>query len=260
MASCSRLARSGWRLTTHLHPTGVAASAESRLAAHARPGAQVRRASASIANGLLLCCFRPAFPPVATVPRHKVSTVQVCCLRPVFPSVTHRVGFGPRTVSRHEVSTVQVCCLRPVFPPVTHRVGFGPPSVTARGVDCAGVLPPARLPFRHSLGRIRAAHSVTARGVDCAGVLPPARLPSCHSLGRIRAAHSVTARVSTVQPGAPLQDLGGLWPLTLRHPTYAYSTLRCLEWLACTGWPRPSQSGRRPVASRRAGPACGRGT
>ena len=37
------------------------------------------------------------------------------------------------------------------------------------------------------------------------------------------------------QPGAPLQDLGGLWPLTLRHPTYAYSTLRCLEWLACTG-------------------------
>ena len=52
-------------------------------------GAQVRRASARITNGLLLCCFRPAFPPVATVPRHKVSTVQVCCLRPIFPYVTH---------------------------------------------------------------------------------------------------------------------------------------------------------------------------
>ena len=63
--------------------------------------------------------------------------------------------------------------------------------------NCTGVLPPARLPFCHSPGQVRAAIRVTARGVDCAGVLPPARLPFCHSEspGRFLAAHRVTSRV-----------------------------------------------------------------
>ena len=86
-----------------------------------------------------------------------------------------------------ELQTVCCCAASDRLPSRRH-------SVTAQGVDCAGVLPPARVPFCHSPGRVRAAHSVTARGVDCAGVLPPARLPFCHSPGRVWAAHSVTAQ------------------------------------------------------------------
>ena len=64
-------------------------------------GAQVRRASARITNGLVLCCLRPVFPSVATASRHEVSTEQVCCLRPVFPPVTHRAaGLGRLQVLR----------------------------------------------------------------------------------------------------------------------------------------------------------------
>ena len=93
---------SGWR--GYLYTFTSPAPAGSRLAAHAQPGhgrrptagARVRRASTRITNGLLLCCFRPVIPSVATVSRHDVSTVQVCCLRPVLPSVTHRAAGSDR--------------------------------------------------------------------------------------------------------------------------------------------------------------------
>ena len=109
------------------------------------------------------------------MPGPATRTSQVCCLLPVFRSVTRRVrGVGPPTVSD---------------------------TVTARHgeVSTAGVLPLARLPFCHSPGltgpRGRATHTVTARGVDCAGVLPPASLPN-PSLAwpRGRAAHTVKAQ------------------------------------------------------------------
>ena len=108
-----------------------------------------------------------AFPPVATVSRHKVSTVQVCCLRPVFPSVTHRVGFGPPTVTRH------VCCLRPVSPSLTHRVGFGPPTVS-RHVCCLRPVFPLSLTGSGS-GRPVSRHEVSTVQVCC---LRPASLLS----------------------------------------------------------------------------------
>jgi len=94
-------------------------------------------------------------------------------------------------------------------------------SVTARGVDCAGVLPPARLPSCHSPGRVRAAHSVTARGVDCAGVLPPARLPFCHSPGR-----GVGWRTSVATAGAPRLARSPLVP----HPARQVSSSRRLGY------------------------------
>ena len=58
--------------------------------------------------------------------------------------------------------------------------------------------------------------------------------------------------------------LGGLallydtWAVSVLRP-YSYSTLRCPEWLACSGrhGPSPSRPGRGPAAVRRPGPASG---
>ena len=154
-----------------------------------------------------------------TVSRRKVSTRQACRLLPVFLSVTRRAAWSaahsvtarctscglcrcaalgpsqasvpslagppgrPPTASLHKVSTVQS---PPLSESLTGPRGRVAHSVTTRGVDCAGVLPSASLPFRHSRAAGSAAHSlsVTARGVDNAGVLPQARLAFCHSQGR----------------------------------------------------------------------------
>ena len=67
------------------------------------------------------------------------------------------------------------------------------------------MLLPARLPFCHSPGLGRAAHSITARGVDCAGVLPPARLSSRQSPGRgVRSPTSVATAGASRLARSPL--------------------------------------------------------
>ena len=72
-----------------------------------------------------------------------------------------------------------VCCCAASDPPSL-------PSPQCRGTRCQlcrhAASGPSSLPS-HTGPWGRAAHSVTARGVDCAGVLLPARLPFCHSLG-----------------------------------------------------------------------------
>ena len=102
----------------------------------------------------------------------------------------------------HEVSTVQVCCLRTIFLSVTHwAAGSGCPQyhgTSCRLCRCAASGASSVLSLTGPRGR--AAHSITARAVDCAGVLPLARLPFCHSLGRGVGPPTVSRHeVSTVQ-------------------------------------------------------------
>jgi hypothetical protein len=105
------------------------------------------------------------------------------------------------------------------------HVGFDPSLFSCISARRGG------LPPRHREGRA-GAHPVDAE----------------RSRSRRRGASLRSAR----QPRAPLRHLGGLRPVP-----YSYSTLRCPEWLACSGRPgfRPSRPGRRPAAAQRVGPA-----
>ena len=101
------------------------------------------------------------------------------------PSLTGPRG-RPPTVSRYEVSTVQTCCLLPVFRSIAHRAaGSGRPQCHGTRCRLRRCAASGRLPIRlSSAAGGLAARSVTARGVDCAGVLPPDRLPFYRSPGR----------------------------------------------------------------------------
>ena len=152
------------RLPPHLHPTGAGRiTARGSRPVRSRPATRTSK----------MCCLRSIF--ISVYHRTAESAAR--------PSVTHRAArsaahsvtargvdctgcaasgpsshpslIGPRgrqpTMSLHEVSTVQVCCLLPIFLSVSHRAaGSAAYSVTARGGDCVGVLPPARLPFYRS--------------------------------------------------------------------------------------------------------------
>ena len=180
------------RLPPHLHPTGAGRiTARGSRPVRSRPATRTSK----------MCCLRSIF--ISVYHRTAESAAR--------PSVTHRAArsaahsvtargvdctgcaasgpsshpslIGPRgrqpTMSLHEVSTVQVCCLLPIFLSVSHRAaGSAAYSVTARGVDCAGVLPPARSPFQRSPGGGVGPPRVSLHEVSTVQVvLPPARLP-----------------------------------------------------------------------------------
>ena len=94
-------------------------------------------------------CSRPARSLPATL------TSQVCCLRPIFPSVTHQAAGSGRPQCHSMRCRLSRCAASnpSSLPSLTGPRGRAAHSVTARGVDCTGVLPPARLPFRQSPGR-----------------------------------------------------------------------------------------------------------
>ena len=118
-----------------------------------------------------------ALPPARLPIRVTAREVDCCLLPPVHlpirlsPGLFYRSpgrGVGQPTVSLHEVSTVQVWCVLPVFPSVSHRAaGSAAHSVTGLGVNCEGVLPPARLPFYRSPGRWVGPPTHRDKSYDC---------------------------------------------------------------------------------------------
>ena len=166
---------SGWR--DYLYTFTSPAPAGSRLAAHARPGPADDSDILERGGLAQLLHTWPGAAGVVTTHLHptRVGRIAARGSRPA------RSRPPPRCSAL--VPELQTVCCRAASDPSSlpsltglwgRRRAVHSITVTGRGVDCAGVLPPVRLPFRHSPGRgVGSPTSVATAGASCPVPLSP---------------------------------------------------------------------------------------
>ena len=182
---------SGWR--GYLYPL-FSLPAGSWLTAHARPGPVGD--SDIPERGVLVPTLHTRPGAAAQLPPHLHPT----CAG-LIAAAAHAQSDPGRRLGHPSDGSGWRGYLRTFIPPAPAGSRSAAHARLATRTRIPGMLPPARHPIRHSPGRGFGPPNVTARGVDCAGVLPAARFPS---VAHRAAGQGLRLLVASVWPASPL--------------------------------------------------------